>query len=155
MLIVKEPLNFWTDLEYLFLKERGIFADHFFFLRTPWKFNPFEIFAFEISFKSFKRKFVLKRKGLTPAGIRKFKISFEKIANLLSKFYCKSIVLTTSYPTSGRCPYFAFWEACKKIVCFLESFRRFLTHFPKCEIWTSTTRWIALREYNRFVIKFW
>ena len=86
----------------------------FCFYGTPWKFNPFEIFAFEISFKSFKRKFVLKRKGLTPGGIRKFKISFEKIANLLSKFYCKSIVLTKSYPTSGRCSYFAFWEACKK-----------------------------------------
>ena len=42
------------------------------------------------------------------------KFHFEKIANLLSKFYYESIVLTKSYPTSRRCPYFAFWEACKK-----------------------------------------
>ena len=129
----------------------------FCFYGTPWKFNPFEIFAFEISFKVFKCKFVLKRKGLTPAGIRKFKISFEKIANLLSKFYCKSIVLTKSYPTSGRCPYFAFWEACKK---YCAKNRRKLSKNTLCfytlpEIWTSTTRWIALREYNRFAIKFW
>jgi len=132
----------------------------FCFYSTPWKFNPFEIFAFEISFKVFKCKFVLKRKGLTPTVIRKFKISFEKIANLLSKFYCKSIVLTKSYPTSGWCPYFAFWKACKKYYAkksskTLQKAYYFFTRFPKCEIWTSTTRWIALREYNRFAIKFW
>ena len=31
----------------------------------------------------------------------------------------------------------------------------FFIRFLKWKIWTSTTRWIALREYNRFAIKFW
>ena len=126
----------------------------FCFYGTPWKFNPFEIFAFEISFKVFKCKFVLKRKGLTPAGIRKFKISFEKIANLSSKFYCKSIVLTKSYPTSGRCPYFAFWEACKKIVCFWRVFDDFWRVFDDPLNFDNYWAFCHFRDFGQFLILF-
>jgi hypothetical protein len=62
-----------------------------------------------------------------------------------------------SYSTSGRCPYFVCWETeiknrAKKVVK-NQFLALFLSPLSNNEIWTSTTRWIALREYNRLATK--
>jgi hypothetical protein len=82
-----------------------------------------------------------------------------KFNRFLLIFCCQSIVLTKSFPMSGRCLYFECWEAeikirTKKLIFFYDFFGPiFYLRFPICEIWTSTTHWKALREYNRLATK--